>query len=373
MAIGSFVVLAMPRAILGVVWPSLADELQRPLADLGFLISALVGGALIVTLANGELTRRFGAGPLLAGSAILSTLALAAIAATPGWMALAVAVALLGGGGGLIDAGVNARIATGFGTRAMGFLHAGYGVGSALAPLMMTVIFALDISWRTGFIVIALLQAGVALELGRNRGSFGVPTVERSKRPRHQWHEDRFLLAITLVAFFLYTGIEVGAGEWAFSLLTEARSLAPVVAGWVVAGFWGGLTISRLVLGAAGTKVRTAPVLGSSAAVALAGMIVMWWNPADWVGAAGLVMTGLALGPYFPLHMLAAAERFGPERTPWMAGYSLAAASVGAITIPAIIGLLVGSSGLEAIGPVLVVATLLLTTTTLVLNRLGAS
>ena len=65
LGIGAFIVLAMPKAAFGVAWPSIADDLDRALADLGLLIAAYVAGYFVSTLANGELTRRFGSGALL--------------------------------------------------------------------------------------------------------------------------------------------------------------------------------------------------------------------------------------------------------------------------------------------------------------------
>jgi len=373
MAIGSFVVLAMPRSILGVAWPSMADELTRPLSDLGTLIAVLVVGYLVITLANGELTRRFGAGLLLVASATVSAVALVAVALSPGWLTLVLSLGLLGMGGGLIDAGVNTRVSTGYDARAMGFLHAGYGVGSVIAPLMMTLVFAFDISWRVGFVAIAVLQAAVALGFALDRLRWGARQAVTRSRERHRWHDERAIFAMTLLAFFLYTGTEVGAGEWIFSLLTEQRGLTEVSGGWVVAGFWGGLTMSRLLLGVFGDRLRPGSVLRASAIGTLFGVALLWWNPVAWLGAAGTLLTGLALGPYFPLQMLATAQRFGSERTPWMAGYNLAAASVGAAIVPFIIGLLVGSSGLEVIGPALTATAVALTLVTVTLNRLGSS
>lgn len=372
MAIAAFVVLAMPRSILGVAWPSIADDVGRPLADLGILIAVLVVGYLVITLANGELTRRFGAGVLLVTSASVSAVALVAVALSSGWTALILSIALLGAGGGLIDAGVNARVSTGYGARAMGFLHAGYGVGSVVAPLMMTAVFALDVSWRWGFGVIAVFQALIAVGFAVDRGRWGSPSTD--PRPaRRRGGTNRRLLIVSLLAFSFYTGIEVSAGEWAFSLLAEGRGFSDVVAGWLIAGFWGGLTVARLLLGVLGDRVRPPMVLAGSSIGALIGTALLWWNPSDWLGGMGLLLTGLALGPYFPLQMLATPSRFGSERTPWVAGYNLAAASIGAAAIPAVIGVLVGSVGLEAIGPALVAGAVALTAATLILNRLGAA
>lgn len=372
MGIAAFIVLAMPKAALGVAWPSIAEDLGRALADLGVLIAAYVAGYFVSTLLNGDLSRRFGSGVLLTSAAVLAALSLAGMTLSPAWIMLLTATLLLGASGGLIDASVNAHIAVGYGARAMGFLHSGFGVGAVLGPLLMTVLLAAGVSWRIGFAVVAILQIIIA-------AGFAVgPGLWESSRPlpgrgRHRPEGGGATLTLTLLAFGVYTGIEIGAGEWSFSLLTEGRGIDETVAGLAVAAFWGGLTMSRLALGFLGDRGRPNVVLGASALGTLGGLVLLWWNPSPWLGTMGLVITGLALGPYFPLQMLLTPLRFGAAYTPWMAGYQIAAASAGAAAIPGLIGLLVAVVGLEAVAPALALAAAALVIVTEGLRRLGSA
>jgi fucose permease len=372
MAIAAFVVLAMPKAALGVAWPSIAEDLGRALADLGVLIATYVAGYFISTLLNGDLNRRFGSGGLLTTAAVLAALSLAGMTLSPAWITLLAATLLLGASGGLIDASVNAHIAVGYGAKAMGFLHSGFGVGAVLGPLLMTALLALGVSWRIGFAAVALLQIIVAAGFAVDRGRWESSRPDsRSRRQRPQGRGAT--LTLSLLAFGVYTGIEIGAGEWSFSLLTEGRGIDDTVAGLAVAAFWGGLTVSRLALGLLGDRGRPNVVLGTSALGALGGLVLLWWNPSPWLGTTGLVITGLALGPYFPLQMLLTPRRFGAAYTPWMAGYQIAAASAGAAAIPGLIGLLVAVIGLEAVAPALALAAAALVIVTAVLRRAGSA
>ena len=102
----SFVLLGMPIAAIGVAWPSAADDLGRPLADLGLITFAYGAGYTVSTLANGELTRRFTAGPLLVVAAFASSLSLAAFALSSTWVLFLGAGFMLGLAGGMLDSGV---------------------------------------------------------------------------------------------------------------------------------------------------------------------------------------------------------------------------------------------------------------------------
>lgn len=370
LGIFAFVVLAMPKAALGVAWPSIADDLDRSLADLGLLIAAYVAGYFVSTLANGELTRRFGSGALLTAAASLGTVSLVGIALAPSWGMFLIATLLLGTAGGLIDAGVNAHIAVGYGAKAMGFLHSGFGVGSVLGPLLLTALLALGVSWRAGFAAVAVLQIAIAAGFAFDRRRWD-STRPAPGRGRRRPEGGGSAAALSLLAFGLYAGIEVGAGEWSFSLLTEGRGISDTIAGLAVAAFWGGLTVSRFVLGLLGDGGRPNTVLRTSALGALGGLLLLWWDPTVWLGTVGLVFTGIALGPYFPLQMLLTPARFGSAYTPWMAGYQIAAASAGAAIIPGGIGLLVAAVGLEAVAPVLALSAAGLVIATAVLRRAG--
>ncbi len=163
-----------------------------------------------------------------------------------------------------------------------------------------------------------------------------------------------------LAVFALYSGVEVGTGQWAYSLLTEGRGMSTAAAGLAVTAFWGALTVARLGLGLVGHRVPVHRLLGISSTLVLVGVGALWLNPVTWAGPVGLVIAGFALGPIFPLQTTLTPRRVGVAYTPTAVGYQLAAATAGAAVIPGGMGLLVSSLGLEVVGAVLVVTTVLL-------------
>src|SRR5207249_7232605 len=57
------------------------------------------------------------------------------------------------------------------------------------------------------------------------------------------------LLVLSVLLFFLYTGIETTAGQWAYSLFVEGRGVAPRTASLWVSIFWGALAAGRVLSG----------------------------------------------------------------------------------------------------------------------------
>ena len=360
----------MPKSAFGVAWPSVASDFGRPVADLGSVIAVYVVGYFIAAAATGWLTRRFSVGALLMFASTLATVSLIGYAVAPAWVWLLVAVIGLGLAGGVIDAGVNAVVAVHHGARAMGMLHAGFGIGATLGPLMMTTLIETDLSWRLAFVVLAGAQGVLALLYVRTRVDWnvGVDQTEGSSTVRPDRHG---LLWGALTMFALYAGVEVGTGQWAYTLLTEGRGMSTVAAGGAVTAFWAALTASRLGLGLFGHRVSIHRLLWSSSVLVLIGAGMLWLDPTEWAGPAALVVMGLALGPVFPLQTTLTPSRVGAAFTPTAVGYQLAAATVGAAAIPGGLGLLVAQRGLEVIGFVLMAATVLLVGSIEVLRRLS--
>src|SRR5439155_1321913 len=164
-----------------------------------------------------------------------------------------VACALLAGlGAGAIDARINAFAAARFSAGVVTWLHACYGVGAMLGPLLMTATLAAGLGWRWGYGLLGLLLAGMALAFALTLALWRLsPDTGGSRRDT-----EGLVATLTyapvwpgMALFFLYTGLEVTAGQWSYTLLTEARGVAPTTAGVAVAAYWGSLTVGRVVAG----------------------------------------------------------------------------------------------------------------------------
>lgn len=364
-----FIALGLPEGVLGVAWPSIGEDFDRVLGELGLVLALLTAGYLLAGLANGELTRRFGTGRMLTAASLISAAGALTYAATGTWVVLLAATFCWGAAASWIDAGINAHVAVNHGARAMGFLHASFGIGATIGPLLMTVILETGTSWRGGYYVLGTIQLALTAVYWRTRDRWESP-VASTKGPRPRPAHPT-LLWVGLAVFFLYTGIEVAAGQWSFTLLTESRDVGEAAAGLLIAGYWGSLTIGRIAMGVAGDRITPGPLLGVAMALVVAALVLLWWNPADWVGAAGLLLAGLALAPIFPILVLLTPDRLGAEFAPWAIGFQLSAAALGAALIPGGIGLAVEVVGLESVGPILAAAALAMAATSWVLSRVS--
>jgi fucose permease len=155
--------------------------------------------------------------------------------------------------------------------------------------------------------------------------------------------------------FFVYAGLEVGAGQWAYSWLVEGRQVpAGAGAAWL-AVYWGSLTAGRVALGALPSRVPIRTLLRTALAAVPAGVLVLWAGVGPAAGASGLLLLGLALAPIFPLLIATTPDRVGAAYATHAIGFQVAAFYLGSAILPGAAGLLARHLGLDVLGPFLLV------------------
>jgi fucose permease len=370
----AFVSLGLPDGILGVAWPSLRRSFGLPLDRLGVLLVAITAGYLASSFSSGVAVARLGVGRLLLWSSVAVAGGAFTWSVAPFWPLVVGGAALSGLGAGAIDAGINAFAATHFAPRIVSWLHASWGLGAMLGPLLVTAAITTGLGWRGGYALLGACLLAMAVAFRATLGLWSEPTAAAGAAaavpsppplpaPDAGWRGLRETLArprvrTNVLLFFLYTGVEGSAGQWAMSLLTEARGVEPGLAGVTVAGYWGSLFAGRLAFGAAAHHVAPLKLLRLSLAAAPLAALLVAASDRALAGGVGLLALGFLLAPVFPLLIAETPDRVGAAHAAHAIGFQVSAATLGAGILPAAAGLLLRRAGLEALGPLLLAGTL---------------
>lgn len=350
----AFISLGLPDGVLGVAWPSVRHGFGLPVSRLGLLLICGTAGYLVVSSLSGPITAKIGVGPLLVCSTATAGLGLLCLAVAPSWWWLLPGMFLGGLGAGGIDAGLNAYAAERFSARMMSWLHACYGVGATLGPLLMTGVLVLDRPWRWGYVVLAAVMGVLAcffvltrrLWSGHATDGYGDPIPRAPLRSTL-----RLPLAwLHVGVFWTYCGLEVCAGQLVYTLFTEGRGVRPEVAGPVVAGYWASLTVGRIVFGQLAAGWSRDRILRVGTLLAPVAVVLIWLDISDLVSFGGLWLLGFALAPIFPMMVSATPERLGRAHGPNAVGMQMSAASLGVAILPGVGAVLMRRFGLEAVG-----------------------
>lgn len=393
LSLGTFVAVGLPDGMLGTAWPAMRHSFGVPVGDLGLILLVNSLGSVAVSAFVGRLIHRLGVIALLAVAGLCAAVGGVGFAVAPGlWFVLCIGP-LTGAATGMLDGGLNTAVALTGRPRLLNLLHGFYGIGTALGPLVVTAAILAG-SWRPAYLVLVavdLAAAGSWIVYHRklppprpacpdDASAAGVSDVAGSSadakamtEPTAGWSRPRVVSVLTagLVVFFVYTGLEVAAGQWETSYLRGHLGLSASAAGLASFGYWGAVTVVRVGLALPAKSIPAHRLIGGGVFVSVAATALIWWQPDTVVTVAGFVLLGAALAGMFPALIAVTPQRIGEQRAQHAIAWQVGAAAGGGSAISALIGLLINTSGLDVLGPALVVLALLLLAANTALARLA--
>ena len=354
----AFIALGMPDGLLGVAWPSIRTGFFIPLDSLGMLLIAAVTGYMTSSFFSGTLIARMGVGRLLAVSCALTGSALVGYTLAPSWWTMVLLGVMAGLGAGAIDAGLNTYVAAHFGEGLMQWLHASYGIGVTLGPIIMTIALTTFNSWRVGYRVVSGFQIALAFcfvltlpiwnkkdtSAGSdqpNRLTDYKTTMGETMRQPQVW--------LSTLLFFMYVGAEVSLGTWSYSLLTESRHIDPAVAGLWTGSYWATFTVGRVIAGLYAKRVGVNRLVQGSLVGALLGAALLLWNPSKLANLLAVALIGFSIAPIFPALISGTSRRVGAHFAANTIGMQMTASGLGTAVIPSLLGVLARQFSLEVI------------------------
>ena len=310
---------------------------------------------MLSSFTSGVLMRRLGIGRLLSLSCAATAGSLFVYASTSNWWIFVMFAAISGLGAGAIDAGINTYVAKYHSSRMMQWLHASFGVGITSGPVIMTLGISLTSRWQSGYLVVSIAIAILATVFFVTKSMWEGITVNGSEE--HHIETDATLLEtlkiipahLSMLIFFLYTGVELGLGMWTYSLLTESRGVAPEVAGFITGSYWGMFTIGRIIAGLYAKRIADRKLIYISVSLALLGIGLLLTNSGQLTSILGIGVAGFAVAPIFPGLVSSTASRVGQIHQANTIGLQIAASGFGITIVPSLAGVLAKIYGLEVI------------------------
>ena len=371
----AFIFLGLPDALLSIAWPTMSREFNWSIESLGTLMVGGTIGYMSTSFMAGSAMARLGIAGLLIGSSILTAISLVLFIVTPYAWTLPLCAFIAGLGGGGIDAGLNAYVDEHYSERVMQWLHASFGIGVTVGPLIMTASLVHLGLWRPGYLLVLALVLLMLVAFIYFRGLWEPP---QHKKPKHERSVEPSLGATLrqpgtwfgTLSFFLYVGAEMGAGLWAFTLLTEGRGVDTVQAGFWVSIYWGTFTIGRVVAGVLAGRFSAAQLTLGGVALSLVGAVLFALGTPGPGGAYALALMGFAYAPIFPALISTTDRRVEKQYVRRVVGMQVAFAGMGMLVLPPLAGYIASRSSFESIPIFILVLTLLLAVVAVMAQRI---
>ena len=354
----SFVSLGLPDAVLGAAWPIIHEEFGVPISFSGSIYMLISCCTILSSLKSESLRLRFGTGKITAFSVLLTAVAIFGFSISPSLSVMLFFAIPYGLGAGSVDAALNHYVAVHYSGRSMNWLHCMWGIGAALGPYILGFVLQRGESWRSGYLVLSMIQATLTIVLFLSLGLWGKEEKDEKTEEKITPMSFRQILSITgakecLVSFFLYCAIEQTLGLWSGSFMVYSLKIEAKLAASFVALFYFGITFGRFLAGILAAKWQDEALILGGCGILFLGLVLLFCSmvPSQEVKLFGmelrqilvicaLLLSGLGCAPIYPAIIHSTPRNFGAENTSALIGKQMAAAYIGSMSFPPFFGVL---------------------------------
>lgn len=332
----AFILLGLTIGAEGPTLVKLAEHTSSRLDQISSIFFFGSFGYLLGSLFAGRLYDRVPGHRLMVGVLFLLGIASALVPVVTSLPVLVLLVFFFGFVKGSLDVGCNTLLLWVHNEKVgpfMNGLHAFFGVGAFLAPLIVESVRAAtnDIYWvYWSFAIIAFPVAFFVWNL---------PSPEARAVPDKHKNAAFPLLPVLIMTlcFILYVGSEGGYGNWIYTYMFKLGLGTATQANFLTSAFWGFFTLGRLFGVWVSTRAKPLTILAVDFTGCLAslGLILLFRDSVTmlWVGT---ILLGISLASIFPTFMTLAEERM--HVTGAITGWFLVGAGAGGMILPWMIG-----------------------------------
>ncbi len=360
-----FISIGITDGQISVAWPSIRNEFGLPVDALGMLLFSGMTGYLTAGFFSGRLISKFPRKYLITAGCSMIASGFTGYIISPSWWVIVFLGVINGSGNGIISSVISAHLAARYSARVTQWLHACYGIGITLGPLVMTYSITGLHTWRAGYIFVITVQSILAVIhfiARRKQNNADDPSGEPATRSRTDTKTSASLISsirnktvfMSILFFFIYAGLESTMGNWAYTLLTASRNVPPETAGIFMGSFWAIYTISRILTGFYAVRTDINKMIIFSAAGSLAGGLLLLLSGSAFWALAAVIIFGFSIAPVYPAMMSSTPSRVGIRYSANAIGMQVGSAGIGVGIIPGLSGVLAGNLGIEIIPAVLV-------------------
>lgn len=327
-----FISLGLPDSLFGASWPVIHLDygINESFASFyGIITGACTGG---VSFISGKLIRKFGTGKVTLISTMLTVVGLFIMSFAPNIVIMMLGAVVLGYGAGVIDTALNNFVSLHYKSQHMNWLHACWGVGVTISPLIMSAFLSTDTgSWRNGYRVVALLQLsiGIIIALTLNKWKIVKENFSQEDSTEQQKSLIEILkikgVATSILSQGLYCSMEFTIGTWGASYLVNVYALQPDEAAKWISLYFCGIMIGRIISGFISIKTSDNTMIRGGIVVSGVGMILLAL-PLGEISFFGLLLIGIGFGPIFPSVLHSVPDRFGTEYSADITGFHMGGA-----------------------------------------------
>jgi predicted MFS family arabinose efflux permease len=331
------------QAAPGLVVPHLRAELDLSYSVGGLHVAAFAGGSLLAGLASSRLERSLGRRRLLwsavavMGAGTLGLVLGTVVAVTIG------AILVMGAGGGLVLATVQATLADHHSEqRAVALTEA--NVAASVSYVVLIGVFSLaaavGVDWRAALLVALFPPCLVWWANRRLAYDAAAPSrPDEGRLPPAFW--------VAAVVLMCVTAAEWCVISWGATFADDEVGVSTDTAVALMAGYFGGVVVGRIAGSRLARRHDPSLLLAIALGVSALGFALLWPSSTPVQAVLGLCLLGLGLGNLFPMGVTVAVS-LAPGRAAAASGRAVAMTSLAVLLAPLTVGTLADATSLKA-------------------------
>lgn len=241
-----FISLGLPDSLLSTTWPEISNELS---VNIGLISTiSLITSFFSMLSSNNthKLNNKLNSNNVIIISMCLCLSGITIIVLFKSLIAIVLASALLGLGAGSIDSNVNLIGSQNLSIGKFNLLHASWGIGITATALITSISYHFNLgTWFVYYVLIAFFIVLIVYSNSRKEQLVIKEDITTSSKPEKKKYNISDYIGVGL--YFCY-GVEFVIGLFLASYLTTIISLSSSEAAFIVACYWAGLMISRVIM-----------------------------------------------------------------------------------------------------------------------------
>lgn len=333
----SYILYGLSGNLLNSVWPKVAEDIGAAVALLG-IVSTLCNITSGVTSAFVyKIRRRFGTNITVSIGLAFMALALILYGVAKNIYVIGIGFIVLGIGNAIVDVGANSYIIKAYDAKKVSLLHACWGVGSSIGPMIMALSITFLNNYRMGFAIGAVITIAVFILMRfmkrkweANKASVAKEVVElHSVSVEEKTSNKKFidivkidLALIVMICFFFGNALNGLMNTWIATIYVEQRHISVIEGANLATIFFASLTLTRVILGFVASSFKTKSVIFFGIIVSILGIGIMFFKSTNmYFLYLNVAILGIGIAPIIPFFNHYLKTLFGENNVGEILGY----------------------------------------------------
>lgn len=271
-----FVMYGWQASLLGSVWPKMSEDIGAGVTLIGILTMVNYISSGVLSFTTYKIRMKLGTSRSNVLGLALSAISMLILANATSFVAIVVAAVFLGASAGIIDVNSNSYVVKAYETKWVSFMHACWGLGATIGPMIMSFALVYLKNYRLGFYITFAMMAIVSslMLFAKKYWDNKKITLDKNYVELHSVTEEEKeanvgfadILKIKnalkiLICFMFANGAGCSLSAWIATMAAEQRGTAVAEAAIASSTFFFALMIGRIVFGMVADKIGISKTL----------------------------------------------------------------------------------------------------------------